>query len=74
MPRRLNDTPIQLLPVYCFATGLLRFGVLNEEPQNATALRARPLWTIVVLSVWLDWRAGVGVGARRTELPGKVVS
>jgi predicted AlkP superfamily phosphohydrolase/phosphomutase len=47
LPRRLNDTPIQLLPVYCFATGLLRFGVLNEEPQNATALRARPLWTIL---------------------------
>jgi predicted AlkP superfamily phosphohydrolase/phosphomutase len=25
----------------------LRFGVLKEEPQNATALRARPLWTIL---------------------------
>ena len=47
LPRRSKDTPIQLLPVYCFATGLLRFGVLHEEPQNATALRARPLWTIL---------------------------
>ena len=46
-PRRLRATPIQLLPAYCFATGLLRFGVLTEEPQNATALRARPLWTIL---------------------------
>lgn len=45
--RRPNDTPIQLLPVYCFATGLLRVGMLNEAPQNATALRARPLWTIL---------------------------
>jgi predicted AlkP superfamily phosphohydrolase/phosphomutase len=47
LPRRPRDTPIQLLPAYCFATGLLRFGVLKEEPQNATALRARPLWTIL---------------------------
>ena len=47
LPRRQGDTPIQLLPAYCFATGLLRFGVLEEEAQNATALRARPLWTIL---------------------------
>jgi predicted AlkP superfamily phosphohydrolase/phosphomutase len=47
LPRHPNDTPIQLLPTYCFASGLLRFGVLQEEPQNATALRARPLWTIL---------------------------
>jgi predicted AlkP superfamily phosphohydrolase/phosphomutase len=47
LPRRPKDTPIQLLPVYCFASGLLRFNVLREEPHNATALRARPLWTIL---------------------------
>src|SRR5262245_29019972 len=47
LPRRPGDTPIQLLPAYCFATGLLRFGVLKEEPQDASALRARPLWTIL---------------------------
>ena len=47
LPGRPGDTPIQLLPAYCFATGLLRFGVLKEEAQNATALRARPLWTIL---------------------------
>jgi predicted AlkP superfamily phosphohydrolase/phosphomutase len=47
LPRRPRDTPIQLLPAYCLATGLLRFGVLKEESQNATALRARPLWTIL---------------------------
>jgi predicted AlkP superfamily phosphohydrolase/phosphomutase len=50
LPRRPNDTPIQLLPVYCFASGLLRFDVLREEPHNATALRARPLWTILSAS------------------------
>jgi len=47
LPNRPGDTPIQLLPAYCFATGLLRFGVLKEEPHNASALRARPLWTIL---------------------------
>lgn len=47
LPGRPADTPIQLLPAYCFASGLLRFGVLMEEPQNASALRARPLWTIL---------------------------
>jgi predicted AlkP superfamily phosphohydrolase/phosphomutase len=47
LPRRPDETPIQLLPVYCFANGLLRFDVLHEEPHNATALRARPLWTIL---------------------------
>jgi predicted AlkP superfamily phosphohydrolase/phosphomutase len=47
LPRRPKDTPVQLLPAYCLATGLLRFGVLKEESQNATALRARPLWTIL---------------------------
>src|SRR5262249_54375539 len=30
LPRRPNETPIQLLPVYCFASGLLRFDVLHE--------------------------------------------
>jgi hypothetical protein len=47
LPHRPNDTPVQLLPAYCFATGMLRFGLLTEEPQTATALRARPLWTIL---------------------------
>ena len=47
LPRRQRDMPIQLLPAYCFASGLVRFGVLREEPQDATALRARPMWTIL---------------------------
>ena len=46
-PNRPHDIPIQLLPTYCFASGLVRFGVLKEEPQDATALRAHPLWTIL---------------------------
>ncbi len=47
LPRRQRDLPIQLLPAYCFASGLVRFGVLREEPQDGTALRARPMWTIL---------------------------
>lgn len=47
LPKRPRDTPIQLLPAFCFASGLLRFGVLAEEPLTATALRARPMWTIL---------------------------
>ncbi len=44
LPTRPGDTPIQLLPDYCFATGLLRFGVLKEEaaerdsPPGASAV------------------------------------
>jgi predicted AlkP superfamily phosphohydrolase/phosphomutase len=41
--------PIRLLPDFCFATGLMRFGVLTEEPLTSTALRARPLWSILTL-------------------------
>ena len=44
---RAGDDPIQLLPDFCFATGLLRFGVLTEEPLTSASLRARPLWSIL---------------------------
>ena len=38
---------IQLLPDFCFAHGLVRFGFLIEQPHAATTLRARPLWGIL---------------------------
>ena len=44
---RRSGQPIQLLPDYCFATSLIRSGVLLEEPRTATALRARTIWTIL---------------------------
>jgi predicted AlkP superfamily phosphohydrolase/phosphomutase len=44
---RPGDDPIRLLPDYCFATGLLRFGVLTQEPLTSEALRANALWTIL---------------------------
>src|SRR5207247_8007921 len=33
--------PIQLLPDYCFARGLVRFGFLVEEPPTSATLRTR---------------------------------
>lgn len=48
--------PIRLLPDFCFASRLLRFGVLTEEPLTAVSVRARPLWSILSL---LGIRVGV---------------
>lgn len=47
LPRRTGSQAIELLPDYCFATGLLRFGLLEERPQTSASFRARPLWTIL---------------------------
>jgi len=38
---------ISLLPDYCFAQALVRFGFLWEEPHTAEDLRARPLWNVL---------------------------
>ena len=38
---------IHLLPDYCFAHGLVRFGFLIEQPHTSTTLRARPLWGLL---------------------------
>jgi predicted AlkP superfamily phosphohydrolase/phosphomutase len=47
---------IRLLPDYSFASGLMRFGVLTEEPLTSAAIRVRPLWSILTL---LGIRVGV---------------
>jgi hypothetical protein len=39
--------PLQLLPDYCFAHALVRFGLVVEVPHTSAALRARPFWTIL---------------------------
>jgi predicted AlkP superfamily pyrophosphatase or phosphodiesterase len=39
--------PISLLPDYCFAQALVRFGFLWEEPHTVEDLTARPLWQIL---------------------------
>jgi type I phosphodiesterase/nucleotide pyrophosphatase len=39
--------PVQLLPEYCYASALLRFGLFVEERHTSAAFRARPFWSIV---------------------------
>jgi predicted AlkP superfamily phosphohydrolase/phosphomutase len=38
---------LQLLPDFCFASGLVRFGLFREEPRTSTSLRTRTLWEIL---------------------------
>jgi predicted AlkP superfamily phosphohydrolase/phosphomutase len=38
---------IQLLPDYCFAHGLVRFGFLVEEPHTSATFRTRTIWSIL---------------------------
>lgn len=38
---------VRLLPAYCFAQGLVRFGFLIEEPLTSAAFRTRTLWSIL---------------------------
>jgi predicted AlkP superfamily phosphohydrolase/phosphomutase len=38
---------IQLLPDYCFAYRLVRFGFLAEQPHSSATFRTRPLWSIL---------------------------
>lgn len=44
---RPSGSTIELLPDFCFAAGLVRFGVLTEEPRTSASLRTRALWTIL---------------------------
>jgi predicted AlkP superfamily phosphohydrolase/phosphomutase len=38
---------LQLLPEFCYANSLLRFGLLVEEPHTSAAFRARPFWSVL---------------------------
>jgi hypothetical protein len=38
---------LELLPDFCFAQGLIRFGFISEVPHTASAVRARPLWSLL---------------------------
>ena len=49
-----QDT-IRLLPDYCFANRLVRFGFLVDEPYDSAAIRTRPFWSIFSLQ-------GISVG------------
>lgn len=41
------DGGIELLPDYCFSQALVHFGLLRAAPYHSSAVRARPLWTIL---------------------------
>lgn len=43
---RSRDADVELLPDYCLAHGLVRFGVVSAAPHDATSWRARPLWSL----------------------------
>jgi len=43
---RRSET-LQLLPEYCYANALLRFGLVVEDPYTSAAFRARPFWSIL---------------------------
>jgi predicted AlkP superfamily phosphohydrolase/phosphomutase len=38
---------LTMLPDYCFAQALVRFGILVEEPHTVADLSARPIWSIL---------------------------
>jgi len=42
--------PIRLLPDFCFAYGVLRFGLLTEYAHTSATLRTRTLWGILSTS------------------------
>lgn len=44
---RGGDGHITLLPDYCLAQALVRFGFLVEEPHTSSAVTARPFWEIL---------------------------
>ena len=52
--------PLLLLPTYCYAQALVRFGFLVQEPHTQAALRARALWDIL---------SGLGISAGVVDWP-----
>ena len=54
--RSPGGASIRLLPDYCFAQALVRFGFFTEQAQTAADLTARPMWVILG-----DHNVGVGV-------------
>jgi hypothetical protein len=44
---RSDGPALELLPDYCFAQALVRFGFLGEEAHTPASLQARPIWSIL---------------------------
>jgi hypothetical protein len=45
--RAPGGVALLMLPDYCFAQALVRFGFLSEEPHTAADLAVRPIWSIL---------------------------
>ncbi len=45
--RAPGGVSLLMLPDYCFAQALVRFGFLGEEPHTAADLAVRPIWSIL---------------------------
>jgi predicted AlkP superfamily phosphohydrolase/phosphomutase len=45
-----SENDLQLLPEYCFAHGLERFGFLSARPHSSATVRVRTLWSIASTS------------------------
>jgi hypothetical protein len=43
---RSRGADVELLPDYCLAHALVRFGIVNAAPHDAASWRARPLWRL----------------------------
>jgi predicted AlkP superfamily phosphohydrolase/phosphomutase len=44
---RSRDYMVDLLPDYCLAHALVRFGVVKAEPRSAASVRSRSIWNIL---------------------------
>ena len=42
-----REHPIELLPDYCLAHALVRFGIVRPMPHTSASWRARPIWRIL---------------------------
>jgi hypothetical protein len=55
-----SDQPLDLLPDFCFAQALVRFGLIEEEERASDAVRARPIWELL---------SGFGITTGVIDLP-----
>lgn len=44
---RSERPAVDLLPDYCLAHALVRFGVIHAQPHSSASWRARPIWTLL---------------------------
>ena len=54
-----SNQRLELLPDFCFAQALFRFGLLTEEDRTSDAVRARPMWELAssfgITTGVIDW-------------------